>query len=108
MREVLFVSIFTVACTFCQALGAEAKEFCVSTSTELQAALTEAQANGEDDSIRIVQGIYSDNFQYSADENETKSIIVEGGYAAGCSSRTVEASFLRTVVHRNQSVWVRR
>lgn len=62
--------------------------FCVSTAAELQAALTTAASNGEDDVIHIVQGTYNGNFVYAS--TEAFNLTVEGGYAASCSSRVVD------------------
>ena len=62
--------------------------FCVSNATELQAALTMAQGNGEDDTIQIVQGTYNGNFIYAA--TEANSLTLEGGYISECGSRVVD------------------
>ena len=48
---------------------------------------TEAQSNGHDDLIRIVQGTYNGNFIYAS--TEAYSVTVEGGYTADCASRVV-------------------
>jgi hypothetical protein len=68
---------------------ARAETFCVNTAQELHDALTGAQSNGQDDIIRIVQGTYNGNFIYAS--TEEYSVTVEGGYATGCSSRTINA-----------------
>ena len=60
---------------------------CVSNAIELQAALSTAASNGEDDIIRIVQGTYDGNFVYASTEGN--SLTVEGGYTGGCTSRVV-------------------
>jgi PKD repeat protein len=82
------VSFLTVVVFILLLIGmAEATEFCVSTAGELQSALTEAQGNGQDDVIRIVQGTYYGNFIYAS--TETHDLIIEGGYEDECTSRVV-------------------
>ena len=61
--------------------------FCVSDVTELQSALTTAESNGEDDTIKIVQGTYNGNFTYAS--TEAYGVTIEGGYTSGCASRTI-------------------
>ena len=78
-----FVTIFLLT-----SMGmAKAETFCVSTAQELHDALTEAQSNGQDDIIRIVQGTYNGNFIYAS--TEAYGVTVEGGYTADCASRVV-------------------
>ncbi len=60
-------------------------EFCVSTASELQTALTTAQSNGQDDIVKVVRGTYTGNFTYASQEG--KSIALEGGYTSGCIRR---------------------
>jgi len=78
---VALLSLFLVP-TF--SLGAT---FCVSDATDLQTALTTAESNGADNTIKIVQGTYNGNFTYAS--TEAYSLTVEGGYAEGCASRTI-------------------
>jgi hypothetical protein len=70
---------------FCQA---QAATFCVSDAAGLQAALTQAASNGEDDIIKIQQGTYVGNFVYAS--YEANALAIEGGYTAGCASRTFD------------------
>jgi len=77
---VLVLSVFLIP-TF-----SLAATFCVSNATELQNALTTAESNSEDNTIRIVQGTYNGNFTYAS--TEAKSLTIEGGYTEGCASRT--------------------
>ena len=44
---------------------AVAATFCVDTAAELQAALTAAEGNAEDDTVQVVQGLYVGNFIYN-------------------------------------------
>jgi predicted outer membrane repeat protein len=62
--------------------------FCVNNATGLQAALTTAASNGEDDTIQIVQGTYEGNFVYAS--YEANSLSIEGGYDSECASRAVD------------------
>lgn len=73
-----------------------AKEFCVSTAAELQAALDEASQNQDDDVIKVVQGRYVGNFEYNAYFGNG-DLIIEGGYTPGCTSRVIDP--LNTVIH---------
>lgn len=84
----MFAIIITIILLFSFSL-AGAETFCVSTASELHAALTAAQSNGQDDAIRVVQGSYYGNFVYSS--SESYGITVEGGYSSSCSSRSLSA-----------------
>ena len=65
---------------------AEGGVFCVDTREELQTALNTSATNGEADTVQIVQGNYFGNFVYNS--SELFGLTIEGGYSAGCSSRT--------------------
>ena len=58
------------------------QEFCVDNPTQFQIALTSAETNGEDDIVKVLEGVYSGNFEY--DSSEGKSITLAGGYTS-CS-----------------------
>lgn len=63
------------------ALPASAATFCVGDTAALESALQAAQANGEDDVIRIAPGTYTPTgtrFQYSSAENHT--LEIGGGF----------------------------
>ncbi len=62
--------------------------FCVDDATDLQAALTTATSNGEDDQIQIVQGTYVGGFIY--DGAEAKALSLRGGYVTGCGQRDLD------------------
>jgi hypothetical protein len=64
--------------------------FCVSTSMELAEALLTSENDGENNVIRLVQGIYKGNFVYNS--REMHDLTLEGGYTAGCGSRVVDPS----------------
>ena len=61
---------------------------CVKDAGELQAALLEAQSNGQNDVIRLVRGQYDGNFGYSSDE--PRYLMMLGGYNENCGSRVVD------------------
>ena len=82
MTTFLFLALFF----FLQYSTAAAEIFCVANSAELQSALTAAQSNGYDDTIKIVEGSYIGNFVYNS--SEPSSLTIEGGYSTDCSSRT--------------------
>jgi hypothetical protein len=66
-------------------------DFCVqpngSGESDFQTALTTAQSNGEDDTIKVCQGTYTGNFYYQS--GETDGLTLEGGYTTGCFIREV-------------------
>jgi YD repeat-containing protein len=62
---------------------------CVSTSSELNAALNSARSNRMHDIIRIQQGVYTwSRFSYFGHGNNY-GISIEGGYDSSCSSRVL-------------------
>ncbi len=61
MKKMLFTVIGLMVFTVQGVWGAE---FCVNNVGDLQAALTTAQSNGADDTIKVVQGTYTGNFIY--------------------------------------------
>jgi len=79
--------------------GAQGATFCVSDGTGLQAALTQAASNGEDDLIKIQEGSYFGNFVYASKEGY--GVTVEGGYLPGCASRVVDPA--KTILDGNQT-----
>ena len=91
----------TIVATLILAVSPEASaaDFCVSNSAELAQALSVAEGNGEDDTIKIVQGIYSGTFEY--DSAETGLLSIEGGYDAQCGEKTVDAD--NTVIDAGQA-----
>lgn len=65
---------------------------CVSSATELQEALRRAETNKADDIICIVRGSYFGNFGYQPTDgdNQSNSLILEGGFSRGCGSRVID------------------
>ena len=80
--------------------SAFAEVFCVDTAEELQAALTTASSNGQDDEVQIVQGTYVGNFVY-ATATEAYDLAVKGGYTTGCTSQVIDPT--NTTLDGNQS-----
>ena len=76
------VVLFALSCPV------NAAVFCVADATDLQAALTTAASNGEDDQIQIVQGTYVGRFVY--DGAEARALSLRGGYVAGCGRRDLD------------------
>ena len=67
---------------------AGAAVYCVNSAATITNALTEAAGNNADDEIRIVQGTYLGKFVYES--SEANALSIQGGYTAGCSSRTLD------------------
>ncbi|MEZ5520413.1 MAG: choice-of-anchor Q domain-containing protein [Dokdonella sp.] len=61
---------------------------CVSTAGGIQSALDIAQTNGQDDTINIVGGSYSLSAELDFSSSEAHNLVVEGGWNAGCTSRS--------------------
>lgn len=74
----------------CLAGFMQGEEFCVNSATQLQNALMEAAANGEDDIIRVEQGTYVGNFVF--DSFEGKNLTLLGGFNPGCGTQTLDPS----------------
>jgi len=94
MKKILLLT----ACVLCIAKMAWTEEMCIDsvgggTYSTLQGALYIAASNGEDDTIKVVQGTYtraSGNFNYYSTEG--KSITLRGGYTAGCAAGVEDPS----------------
>ena len=84
-RSILFVSVFFLFLIPTFSSGAT---FCINNATGLQTALTTAENNGEDDTIKIVKGEYIGNFIYAS--YEENSLTIEGGYDSQFVNRTVD------------------
>ncbi len=83
-----FVFLFLALSLFLVPALSLGATFCVNSAADLQNALTTAASNGEDDTIHIVQGTYSENFVYAS--TEAYSVTIEGGYTTGCASHAVD------------------
>ncbi len=70
----------------------QAATVCADNASDLQTGLQNAQSNGEDDIIQIVEGTYPGNFVYQAADTEAYNLTLEGGYApdTSCTSRVVD------------------
>jgi hypothetical protein len=81
--------------------AADAATFCVKDAQELEAALTLAQANGEDDVIQVQAGVFTPSaasFTYQSDE--AHSLTIAGGYFtlpenAACAFQLSGADYTR-------------
>jgi hypothetical protein len=82
----------------------KAANFCVSSASVLETTLAIAANNGEDDTVKVVQGNYFGNFIYASPE--AFSISIEGGYTTACASRVVDASNTIMDGSNNDSVLV--
>jgi hypothetical protein len=69
---------------------------CADTAEGLQDALNAVVNNGQDDEIRIVQGIYTGNFTYAP--REENKLTVKGGYTAGCEQGSRSEDPSKTVL----------
>jgi hypothetical protein len=60
--------------------------WCVSTAADLRAKLVSAQANGEDDTIKLVRGTYAvDTDSFNFQSTETFGLVINGGFDIGCA-----------------------
>jgi len=104
MTKIFFVFCLVTAFFTILLHSAFAFDFCVDpagggTHTDLQAALTQAAGNGQNDTIKVVQGIYLGNFSYNS--NEGYNLMIEGGYTSGCGCRKINPA--NTVLDGNMS-----
>jgi len=67
----------------------------------LQAALTAAQGNGEDDTINLMQGTYTGNFTYVGAAGEAGTLHVDGGWNADYSNQASDPA--NTILDGNLS-----
>jgi len=101
MKRVICIVIMVTASCWFVAGSTWGAVFCVSNATELQNALNTATSNGENDTIRVVQGTYTSTGIFNYVSSEEHSITLEGGYTAGCASREVNPSL--TILDDNNS-----
>src|SRR5512134_2036043 len=71
------------------------------TPTTLQTALGAAENNGQSDTIRVAQGTYVGNFQYSAQAWENFDLILEGGWSGDFLTRTLDPA--NTILDGNRT-----
>ena len=88
MRKLFLAGILVIATLAFLPANLWGAEFCVTNAAELQNALSTAATNGQDDTIKVVQGTYSGNFEYNSGKGH--SITLLGGYYTGCTSRVVD------------------
>jgi hypothetical protein len=85
MKKSLFSIFFVFIFLAFLAGNLRGAEFCINSESSLQASLTDAEANGEDDVIKVLQGSYHGNFEHFSMEG--KNITLLGGYTSNCSNR---------------------
>jgi hypothetical protein len=97
MRKISVIAIFCLALWAFLAGGAGGVDYCVDpaggtgvTHTDLNAALEAAKANGQADLIKVVQGVYTGNFNFNS--SEAYGLTLVGGYTAGCAERVADPS----------------
>lgn len=93
MRFTLQLSV-AAALMLSAASQADAAIFCVKDALALKVALTNAQANGEDDVIQLQTGTFTPSaasFVYQS--AEAHSLTIEGGYSVGCATQSIGAQF---------------
>lgn len=71
--------------TFFLAGPVPAAVYCVDTPSALHTAINVAEANGEDDAIRLVGGTYASSTAFHFQSTEAHSITFVGGYDANCA-----------------------
>ncbi|MEO5624909.1 MAG: hypothetical protein ABIQ70_02730 [Dokdonella sp.] len=84
MNHLVKLMVPTLALLAC--VPAAAHVWCVSTAVDLRAKLLLAQANGEDDTIKLVRGTYLDGGnEFNFTSTEGYALVVNGGFDAGCT-----------------------
>ncbi len=96
-------AVLTVGLLLAGAMKAKAATICVHDVGELGNAILTAEANGEDNEIRLATGNYLLGSQINYDSNGV-SLALTGGWNAACSQRTVNA--LNTVIDGNNAHFV--
>jgi hypothetical protein len=90
-------TIFGLVIAVAIAGPARATTFCVGTADGLQHALTVASTNGQDNTIKVRAGTYATpdaGFTYDH-ESGSNVLDIEGGWNAGCTAQTKDASLTR-------------
>jgi len=83
IQQSIFIT-FILAISGMLVIPAHAAEFHVTTTQELQTALSTAAENNQSDSIFLAAGIYKGNFRFNTEESDTSlSIQAEEGLNAG-------------------------
>ncbi|TXG79446.1 MAG: hypothetical protein E6R11_02815 [Rhodocyclaceae bacterium] len=73
--------------------------YCVNTVETLQAALTTAESNGDDDYINVHWGVYSLSSELLHSSSENRNLSIQGGWDDGCNSIIGES-----LLHGNDTV----
>lgn len=90
MRHLRFQLVLLLILSMFVAASSWGEEFCVDNNGSLQTALSTAASNGEDDTIKVVQGTYAGPFYCTSTEG--RNIVLEGGYQPLCAQRQLDPS----------------
>ncbi len=82
-----------------------AKEFQVETSEGFQAALTEAEENGEDDTIYLAAGTYYGGFRYSAPSTENYALTIKAEAGLKPEQVILDGSNSQRVLYLTDMYW---
>jgi hypothetical protein len=80
----------TSRCTVTATFEPIAGQSCVSTADELLLALSEVGESGESETIRLVSGTYSHEFEFYADVPADVALEIEGGYRPDCTLKDAD------------------
>lgn len=95
--KIIFFLIAVCATSISFPFAACSAVFCVSNETQLNNALSTAQANTESDIIKVVQGTYSGYFYFSSGKGDNISLF--GGYDAQCETKVLDPT--KTILENN-------
>jgi hypothetical protein len=98
------LAMFVMLAFGCQG-SAGAATFCAHNVTEIQAALTAAQANGEDDTVNVVSGNYPLTTTLTFDSSEAHTIAIAGSFDdAQCAQDSLDLAGDGTVLDGQHTV----
>lgn len=86
--------LLAVAAAALAAPAAHAMTYCAATAGQIQAALTDAAGNAQNNTIRVVAGTYALSSGLSYSSSASNSVTILGGYSTGCTSFTGAATVL--------------
>jgi hypothetical protein len=87
--------------------ASQAATFCVSTAAELHAALAQAETNGQDDEIRLVEAVYASATGFSYSSAEPHELSLRGDWSASCAVRTELGEFSSLTIPGNSGATTR-
>lgn len=95
--EPLLPACFALVAVFA-ASASQAATFCVTNTAELQAALAQAESNGQDDEIRLAAGNYASSSGFSYSSAEPHDLGLRGDWSPTCTVRSAQAQFSTVTV----------